>query len=327
MNVAVGTTRGARASAGAAVKVPMARKTPLGAGILVAALLVAACSAAPHGGGSGPVSPQVTTAVTDWLFPGSVAQAKAGVAFDQTLTNLRSRKFEACLAGFGFDGKAQQFALAAHSPDYGGIPVAPGYIPPGYLSDGLVDLRLIRHTGMLVPIRIGNKLAGSGSGISPAEEAATFTKSIGCSAMVSRLYSPLEGGAVNAMQVLWLNAVTRLQESAAVQAANLSFGQCVTAHGAPQTAGESLLAFWQWLKGAVNGTGYISTEPLTPPQQVRHLDAHWTLVFAHCATPVVTAMERRLPALQKSFLQSHFQQISSADEKVAHVLADLEHAK
>lgn len=327
MSIAVRTTRGGRASAGMALKVPLVDKTTLGAGILVSALLAAGCSAASHGSASGPVSPQVTTEVTDWVFPASVAQADAGVAFGQTLISLRNRKFEACMAGLGFDRKAQRFALAAHPLYSGGLPVAPGYTLAGYPSEGLVDLRLISRTGMLVPIQIGNRLAGSRSGISPAQQAATFTKSMGCWAEVGRLSSPLEGGTINAMRLLWLNAATRLQEAAAARSANLSFGQCVTEHGAPQTAGESLLAFMQWLRTAVNSTTYTGTLPLTPPAPERQLDAHWSSVFAHCAAPMVTAMERRLPALQKSFLQSHFQQVSAADKVVAHVLAELEQAK
>jgi hypothetical protein len=303
------------------------RMAAIGVATLLSALSATACSAGSRGSNGGSVSPQVTTEVSEWIFPATVTQADAGVAFGQTLISLRNRKFQACMAGLGFDGAAQRFALAARPLLGGGFPAAPGYTNPGSLSSGLVDLSLIRRTGMLVSIRIGNKLAGSGSGISSAQEAAAMRKSTSCWAEVDRLYAPLQGGTISAMQLLWLNDVTRLQGSATARSAYLSFGQCVTEHGASQTAGESLQAFVEWLRPALNGTTYTGAEPLIPPAPVRQLDAHWSSVFAQCAAPVVAAMQRLLPAVQKAFLQSHYQEVTATDKLVAHILADLERSR
>jgi hypothetical protein len=77
-----------------------------------------------------------------------------------------------------------------------------------------------------------------------------------------------------------------------------------------------------WLNGAVNGT--TVTDSLTPSAQNRHLDGHWSAVFAQCAAPVVAVMQSVLSAAQKSFAQRHFQQIAAVDKLVSNVVLKLQ---
>lgn len=300
------------------------RVTACGLGLLFGVALVSACTASPNQKSDPKVTPQIASEVTDWLFTSTVAQADGSVVFANTIDKFRDDRFRTCMSSFGFGAKAQQFALSNDPILGGGIPTAKGYIASPEIWEGLADLGAIRRTGMLAPIYIGSKLADSAAGMPTAQRAAIVAKSRDCWDQVNRLYAPMEGGPIAALERLWIAAVNRFQENLAMLSANQAFGTCVTTHGAPENVSGSLSSFANWLRQTVDGRLYSGKASLTPSMHVRQLDAHWSDVFAECAVPVVRVAEHLLPPLRRSFLQDHFQQISAAESRVALTIAQLE---
>ena len=302
-----------RQAAGVPCRPGGARGIVAGAGVLAVVVAASGCAgpARQAGGVGGAVPPRVAGEVTGLLFPGSVAQVMANRAFVQAITGLKQNEVRACMRGYGFGPAAQRYVATTI---FGGPPALAPYVFPGNQGIGLVDLRVVARTGMLVPL-----YGSPGPGPVPGYSAKAQLRGFAC---VHRVidYSPLSralnGAAANGLRELWLKVAGRVAASGAVQAADRSFRACVIAHGAPQSAGSSLSVFVNWLANRL-----FRPKASAPMEPFRQLDAHWSGVFAGCAAPVVSATQRLLSAARPSFLQAHYPQITVVERQVAQAIA------
>jgi hypothetical protein len=290
--------------------------------IVLASLLAAGCASASRVAGARSALGQTATGVVGEYIPATLAQIADGTDFQQTISTLQKELFEGCVKGYGFGPRAQAFAF--QSLNLMPFQAVSGYTQNQNAQVGLVDLSSVTQSGMLAPIYITGTRPDA-TGVSAAEQAALRADQWHC---WSKSLQPLRrlDQLGFALRRQWYAQEVRLLNTKQVRAASKVFGSCVTRAGAPRTASESLGQFIGWLQGMVNRAEFAGRiggpEPSLQPRQA--MDAHWSAVFIRCGGPLVSLLQRLLPAAQQAFVQEHYGQVAALEKAAAQTVAELE---
>ena len=289
--------------------------------IVLASLLAAGCASASRAAGARSALGQTATGVVGEYIPATMAQVADGTDFQQTISTLQRELFETCIKGYGFGPRAQAFAF--QSLNLMPFQAVSGYTQNQNAQVGLVDVSSVTQSGMLAPIYLRTR--PDSTGVSAAEQAALRADQWHCWSKSLQPVRKLDQLGF-ALRRQWYAQEVRLLKTKQVRAASKVFGACVTHAGAPRTASESLGQFIGWLQGMVNRAEFAGRiggpEPLLQPRQA--MDAHWSAVFIRCGGPLVSLLQRLLPATQQAFVQEHYGQVAALEKAAAQTVAELE---
>jgi hypothetical protein len=290
-------------------------------------LAASASGCASASGASSESMPQQRIAgeTVGYFFAATVTQSAHGVMFRKHVATLQRAAFRECISRLrpGQDDDAYLEASSPFNPD----PIAPGYVMALGANYGVLDLKAISRSGMLVPIVIVGHTGSARFGLSASKMRALSVDGLRCQRNVAQrvveLYTQLNQRGEPLVNI-WLAMVSRTLAQNDVRNAHGRFTQCLKRNGVPSLAAGSILQFAGWLMSLVN-PGAVKGRSSTslPEASQAAVDGHWSAVFVSCAAPLVTLLQRLLPRLQTIFLQAHSKQVAALEALVGRNMSDM----
>jgi hypothetical protein len=271
----------------------------LPAGVFLAvACLLAGCGnrPAPRIAGTAAAVQISQPGAVSYFFPATGLEFTAGARFAGTTESLESRAVASCMARSGFHVQAETAAeAAAEAFDNAQFP----------------DLARIARTGLLNP---SLAVTGKPAPRPPAARRAAYYSAVSdCEHAAASVLAPMMTAAVG-LSAAWLQDVTRIQSSPAVQAeVSGYFTICARQHAVPPSSAGSFGVF----------LAFVTGQESRARTQIAGLavDRRWAKVFAWCARPVVQLQERLQSASQAVFLQAHAAQVRALQSAAARAIA------
>jgi hypothetical protein len=249
----------------------------------------AAAPAAPASHAVAAYPPNLVAGLTGAYVPATGAQYSAGALFIGEYKSLEGAVESRCMAGSGYRVPVPSAASIARTIfDLTQFP----------------DLDAIARAGTLP----GENVSGV---VLPGNGSKAYRNALAhCSAVADALFKPMDKAARNVMNG-WAPIVINIQSSAPVLATMPAVRACASRYGwptdpyGPDRPIDSFAEFVDWVAGHLDGAGSRAASAA----QMRALGVHWAPIFAQCARPAVTVMERLQVAAQRKFLgerQSQF---------------------
>lgn len=273
------------------------------------AVAISACGSssksAKANGTRSTLSSSLSSGFVDSEFPATGAQYADGSVFSQTVSALEDVDIASCMQSYGWRW---------HSVPVTSTDIA---LTAAVFRDNtqFPDLRAISRTGLFIPDKgpPGNKSKpGAGSGRISASETPDLTKCQNRADRPMMSVTARSTGLVNS----WDNIVAQVEASAAVTSAQQGFAECVERHGTPPNDSGSLNAFLNWVTSVQSKTSSRAASLAA--------ERHWVQVFVPCARRLVALQEELQNRRREGFLESHYEEISAAEGKLAPAIAELE---
>jgi hypothetical protein len=257
-------------------------------------------------------------ATIGWFVPATINQFDQGFSLEQRVGRLQDRTFAACVKSYHLRAALERLIFSINSPQR---IIAPGYVlQPANV--GIVDLHVVANTGMLVPIVLEPHHGSRANGPSKVPPLAVLVESR-CGRRAYRPWVDVVQSAA-ALRWAWLRIEEGVLRSPTVRALSNAFRSCITALGAPTAAGSSLESFVSWLYQEVNRRPTLQPKSASASKAVdlrTKVDMHWSQVFASCAGPLVTEVQRLLAIRQREFIAARNRLLIRLVTKVGAVIS------